>query len=77
MTSAKPLLCGRAGATVTNPGASALLAFVFGDYFSQVVPLDEYSSAIWALSIVLLIGSSIVALLMLRWRESVLCQLAQ
>jgi hypothetical protein len=62
---------------VINPGAIALLAFVFGDYFSQVVPLGEYSSAIWALSIVLLLGSGIVALLMLRWRESVLCQLAQ
>ena len=48
-------LYGWARATVINPGAIALLAFVFGDYFSQVVPLGEYSSAIWALSIVLLL----------------------
>jgi hypothetical protein len=36
---------------VTNPGAIALLAFVFGEYFNQVVPLDEYSSAIWACAV--------------------------
>jgi amino acid transporter len=48
-------LYGWARATVINPGAIALLAFVFGDYFSQVVPLGEYSSAIWALSVVVLL----------------------
>ncbi|MEY3872062.1 MAG: hypothetical protein RLZZ296_1057 [Pseudomonadota bacterium] len=48
-------LYGWARATVINPGAIALLAFVFGDYFSQVVPLGAYSSAIWALSIVVLL----------------------
>jgi APA family basic amino acid/polyamine antiporter len=48
-------LYGWARATVINPGAMALLAYVFGDYFSQVLSLGEYSSAIWALSIVLLL----------------------
>ena len=48
-------LYGWARATVINPGAIALLAFVFGDYFSQVVPLGPHSSAIWALTIVLLL----------------------
>jgi len=48
-------LYGWARATVINPGAIALLAFVFGDYFSQVVPLGEYSSAILALSVVVLL----------------------
>jgi len=44
-----------ARATVINPGAIALLAFVFGDYFSQVLSLGPYSSALWALFIVLLL----------------------
>ena len=44
-----------ARATVINPGAIALLAFVFGDYFSQVLSLGPYSSALWALLIVLLL----------------------
>jgi len=48
-------LYGWARATVINPGAIALLAFVFGDYASLVVPLGPYSSAIWALGIVLLL----------------------
>jgi APA family basic amino acid/polyamine antiporter len=44
-----------ARATIINPGAIALLAFVFGDYFSQVLSLGPYSSALWALLIVLLL----------------------
>lgn len=44
-----------ARATVINPGAIALLAFVFGDYFSQALSLGPYSSALWALLIVLLL----------------------
>ena len=41
-----------ARATVINTGSIALLAFVFGDYFSTLVPLGAHSSAIWALVIV-------------------------
>ncbi len=41
-----------ARATIINTGSIALLAFVFGDYFSTLVPLGPYSSAIWALVIV-------------------------
>ncbi len=41
-----------ARATIINTGSIALLAFVFGDYFSTLVPLGQYSSAIWALVIV-------------------------
>jgi basic amino acid/polyamine antiporter, APA family len=41
--------------SVITTGSIALLAFVFGDYMSQVVPLGAYSSAIWgAASIVVL-----------------------
>jgi len=41
-----------ARAAIINPGSIALLAFVFGDYFSTLVPLGVHSSAIWALVIV-------------------------
>lgn len=44
-----------AKATVINPGSVALLAFVFGDFMSQVISLGPYSSAIWAASIVLIL----------------------
>ncbi len=42
-------------ATIINTGSIALLAFVFGDYMSTLVPLGAYSSAIWALGIVVLL----------------------
>lgn len=41
-----------ARATVINTGAIALLAFVFGDYVSTVLPLGTASGAIWAAVIV-------------------------
>jgi amino acid transporter len=41
-----------ARATIINTGSIALLAFVFGDYFSTLVPLGAHSSAMWALVIV-------------------------
>ncbi|HBI82654.1 MAG TPA: amino acid permease [Alcaligenaceae bacterium] len=41
-----------AKATVINTGSIALLAFVFGDYMSKVVSLGTYSTAIWAVGIV-------------------------
>jgi basic amino acid/polyamine antiporter, APA family len=44
-----------ARATVINTGAIALLAFVFGDYASAVVPLGAGSSAIWATLIIVLL----------------------
>ena len=42
-------------ATIINTGSISLLAFVFGDYMSTLVNLGAYSSAIWALVIVLLL----------------------
>ena len=44
-----------ARATVINTGAVALLAFVFGDYVSTVVPLGAKSGAVWAAIIVVLL----------------------
>ena len=34
--------------SVITTGSIALLAFVFGDYMSEIVPLGAYSPAIWA-----------------------------
>src|SRR5262245_43196537 len=41
-----------ARSTVINSGSIALLAFVFGDYMSTVLPLGKASGAIWAAVIV-------------------------
>ena len=42
-------------ASIINPGSIALLAFVFGDYFSQVWSFGPLSNSIWAFSIVLIL----------------------
>lgn len=44
-----------AKAMVINTGSIALLAFVFGDYMSKVFSLGEYSSALWAFGIVVVL----------------------
>jgi amino acid transporter len=44
-----------AKAMVINTGSIALLAYVFGDYMSRVVALGPYSSALWAVAIVVLL----------------------
>jgi APA family basic amino acid/polyamine antiporter len=44
-----------ARATVINTGSIALLAFVFGDYLSRLIPLGPYSSALWAAAIVIVL----------------------
>ncbi len=42
------LLFAWARLSVMQTGSIALLAFVFGDYFSQLLPLGEYASSIYA-----------------------------
>lgn len=44
-----------ARATVITTGSIALLAFVFGDYMSRLMPLGAYSSAIYAAAIVVVL----------------------
>jgi amino acid transporter len=44
-----------AKAAVINTGSIALLAFVFGDYMSKVIHLGAYSTAIWAIGIVVVL----------------------
>jgi amino acid transporter len=48
-------------ATIINTGSIALLAFVFGDYMSTLVNLGAYSSALWALLIVLVLTAVNIA----------------
>jgi basic amino acid/polyamine antiporter, APA family len=47
-----------AKAFVINPGAIALLGYVFGDYLSQVWSLGVYSSSIWAAVVITLLTLS-------------------
>ncbi|MDQ4120643.1 MAG: amino acid permease [Acidobacteriota bacterium] len=47
--------------SVIQTGSVALLAFVFGDFASQVFPLGEYSSAIYAALIVILLTAINIA----------------
>lgn len=44
-----------ARAAVINTGSIALLAFVFGDYFSRLAPLGAHSPAVWAAAIVIVL----------------------
>ena len=48
-------LYGWAKAMVINTGSIALLAFVFGDYMTKVIPLGPYSVIYWAVAIVLVL----------------------
>ena len=50
-----------ARATVINTGSIALLAFVFGDYMSKIVPLGPASSALWAALIVIVLTAVNIA----------------
>ena len=47
-----------AKAFVINPGAIALLGYVFGDYLSQVWFLGDYSSSLWAAGVITLLTIS-------------------
>jgi amino acid transporter len=47
--------------TVITTGAIALLAFVFGDYMSRVLPLGAHSAAIYALLVVIALTAVNVA----------------
>ncbi|MEA5412116.1 amino acid permease [Synechococcus sp. BA-120 BA3] len=45
-------------ATVINPGSIALLAFVFSDTISRVLPLGSRSEGLWALVVVVVLTAS-------------------
>ncbi|MBD2770590.1 APC family permease [Iningainema tapete] len=59
--------------SVTQTGSIALLAFVFGDYFTQLLPLGEYSSAIYAgLAVICLTSLNIIGVQQGKWTQNVL-----
>lgn len=66
-------LYGWAKATVINTGAIALLAFVFGDYMTKVLPLGTYSTVIWAIMIIIVLtGVNLIGIHLSSGIQSVL-----
>ena len=62
-------LYGWAKATVINTGSIALLAFVFGDYMTKVLPLGNYSTVVWAVMII--IALTVVNLIGIHFSSSI------
>ncbi|MEC4812229.1 MAG: amino acid permease [Scytonema sp. PMC 1069.18] len=57
--------------TVIQTGSIALPAFVFGDYASQLLPIGEYSSAIYATgAVVCLTGLNILGVQQGKWTQN-------
>lgn len=66
-------LYGWAKATVINTGSIALLAFVFGDYMTKVLPLGNYSTVIWAVMIIIMLtGVNLIGIHLSSGIQSVL-----
>jgi amino acid transporter len=62
-----------ARATVIQTGSIAFLAFVFGDYATRIVPLGPYSSAVYAVLVILaLTGLNILGVRQGTWTQNVL-----
>ncbi|MBP5974659.1 amino acid permease [Brasilonema sp. CT11] len=57
--------------TIIQTGSIALPAFVFGDYASELLPLGEYSSAIYAICVVICLTSlNIVGVQQGKWTQN-------
>ncbi|MEI2582172.1 APC family permease [Scytonema sp. PRP1] len=57
--------------TVIQTGSIALPAFVFGDYAAQLLPIGEYSSAIYAAGVVIcLTGLNILGVQQGKWAQN-------
>lgn len=62
-----------AKATVINTGSIALLAFVFGDYMTKAINLGPYSSAIWAIGVVVVLTLiNLIGISATSWVQSLL-----
>ncbi len=62
--------------TVMQTGAIALVAFVFGDYASELLPLGAHSSAIYAVAAILLLTAlNVFGSLQGTWTQNVLTSL--
>ena len=65
------LLFAWARLTVMQTGSIALLAFVFGDYFSQLVPLGEQANSIYAaLAVIILTGINALGIQPSKWSQN-------
>ena len=65
------LLFAWARLSVMQTGSIALLAFVFGDYFSQLLPLGEYASSIYAaLAVITLTGINALGIQPSKWVQN-------
>jgi amino acid transporter len=59
--------------TVIPTGSIALLGFIFGDYASQLLPLGEHSSSLYAaLSVVVLTGLNVAGIQLGKWTQNLL-----
>ncbi len=62
--------------TVIQPGSIAMLAFVFGDYFSQILPLGHYSHSLYAaLSVLTLTAMNLIRVQNGKWTQNLLTSL--
>lgn len=58
---------------VIQTGSIALLAFIFGDYAAQILPLGSYSSFFYAvLSVVILTGLNFISVEQGKWTQNLL-----
>lgn len=65
------LLFAWARLSVMQTGSLALLAFVFGDYFSQLLPLGEHTSSIYAvLAVVILTVINTMGVQLSKWLQN-------
>ncbi len=65
------LLFAWARLSVMQTGSIALLAFVFGDYCSQLVPLPNHASAIYAaLAVMILTGVNVMGIQPSKWLQN-------
>jgi amino acid transporter len=62
--------------TVIQPGSIAMLAFVFGDYLSQIVPLGHYAYSFYAaLSVMALTAMNLIGAQKSKWTQNLLTSL--
>ena len=62
--------------TVIQPGSIAMLAFVFGDYLSQILPFGHYDHSLYAaLSIVTLTAMNLIGTQKGKWTQNLLTSL--
>jgi amino acid transporter len=62
--------------TVIQPGSIAMLAFVFGDYLSQILPLGHYATSFYAVfSVAILTALNLIGVQKGKWTQNLLTSL--